>query len=170
MKKITQIIALCLITFTIGFSQEERPKLGLMVMGNPFDPPVDIGISIWANNKFVIEPAIGLLSVSPDEIPAATNLNLNLALKAYFNKKIVDPYIGIRFGYNSIFSGDKSYSDLLIGIIGGAEYFISNWFSAGWEFHLNYVKTDKEYSPTDLIPDSKIFYTSQFLILKLYFM
>ncbi len=154
--------------FTYSYSQDRTGKTGILIIGDPFNPSSDFGISFWASDNFVIEPLIGFTQIDPKGIPATKNIRIGLNVKYYFNKKLVDPYIGLKYGNNSIISEDISFSDNSIGILGGAEYFLSDWFSVGWEFHFDYTNTDNEYSPMNLIPDSKILHSYQNLLLKLY--
>ena len=153
---------------TTSFSQDRTGKTGLLIIGDPFNPSSDFGISVWVSNNIIIEPLIGFTQIDPKDIPATKNLRIGLDVKYYFNKKLVDPFIGLKYGYNSIYAKDISFNDISVGILGGSEYFLADWFSLGWEFHFDYTNTDDEYSPMNLIPDSIILHSYQNLILKLY--
>lgn len=126
MKKTTLflIFSLCFISAN-SFSQERAGKIGMLIMGDPFKPNVDLGMTFWLNSTETLEPALGFASIDPDEGTTQTNLRLGLGWKHYFNQNEIAPYIGSRVAYNSLSGGGDSYSDLIIGAIFGVEYFLS---------------------------------------------
>ena len=167
MKKFILILMIiCL--FSVVNAQDRTNKIAFLIVGDPFNPPADLGLTFRIDNNISIEPIIGFTSINHDEIPSQSNFRFGLGIKKHMNTNKVDPYFGLRLGTNVIFTKEKNYTDFIFGAVGGAEYFLSKWFSAGWEFQFNFAKTDDEFSPSDMIPSSKLFYTSQFLMLRLY--
>lgn len=152
-----------------AIGQERGGKVALMIMRDPFDPPLDLGMTFWINNKVTLEPVLGFSYIKPEAGDGGTNFRLGVGGKLHFGERDVTPYIGSRLAYNLLSGGGESYSDFVFGTIFGAEYFLSDWFSAGWEFQLNYSVADKEYSPSGLQPGAKTLNTGQLMALRLYF-
>ncbi len=169
MKKVIISLFFVFIFSSSILCQDRTGKFGLAILGDPFNPTKNIGISYWKSENLVIEPVIGYSHVNSKSISSTNSFRGSLTGKYYINKKFVDPYIGLKYGYYTIFSKDNSFNDILIGLVGGAEYFFSEWFSAGWEFQFSYINTDDKFSPSNLPINSNILETTQTLILKIYF-
>ena len=148
--------------------QDKSGKIGIGYSGNLSSYSNMLGMTFFVSNLFTIEPQIGFRSISIED-NSATAWKLNLGLIYRLKDFVVAPYVGFRVQDNLVSNGEESYSDLIMSLVFGGEYFVSEWFSVGAEMKLNYIQTDDEYSPTYDISDASIFETEQVLNIRVYF-
>lgn len=128
-KTIISIIALYLIC-SYTFAQNKR-TIGLSA--NVQSNQLGISLPIWVNQKIVLEPFIGIQSVSN----IGTDLSIGLIPKYYFKNEKFAPYLGMGLGIiRYIPSNDNAISksasnDFLGSLLFGIDYFIEPKFSVG---------------------------------------
>ena len=170
MKYFISAIFIFFIVTSINLSaQSDRTgKIGIGYSGNLSARSNEIGVTFFATNVFSIEPQLGFQSISVDD-NSATTYKLGIGFMTRVKDFVVTPYVGARIKYNMVSGDDETYGDLIITGAFGGEYFVSEWFSISAEMRLNYIKTDKDFSPTYSIADANIFETEQVLNLRIYF-
>ena len=170
MKKLFVPIFLFTAILTVELSAQENRagKIGIGYSGNLSAHSNELGMSFWVSDLITIEPMVGFQSIEIED-NSATAWRLGLGCLYRFNDFGVSPYIGARIKDYLVDGSDKTYSDLVFSLAFGGEYFLSEWFSVGAEMRLNYVKTDKEFSPAYGIPDVSIYESEQVLNIRLYF-
>jgi hypothetical protein len=170
MKKLFVPLFLLTVILTVELSaqQNRTGKIGIGYSGNLSSYSNELGMSIFATNDLSIEPQIGFQSIDIED-NSATAWKLGLGFLYRLNNFDVMPYIGARVKYNMVSGGGEKYSDLILSLVFGGEYFVSEWFSIGAEMKLNYVKTDENFSPTYDIANASIFESEQVLNIRLYF-
>jgi hypothetical protein len=170
MKKLFVLNLLLILFFAteISAQQDRAGKIGIGYSGNLSAHSNELGMSFWVSDLITIEPQVGFQSVDIKD-NSATAWKLGLGCLYRFNDFGVSPYIGARIKDNLVSGGSKTYSDLILSLAFGGEYFVSEWFSVGAEMRLNYVKTDKEFSPVYGISDASIYESEQVLNIRLYF-
>jgi hypothetical protein len=152
-----------------SFAQQDKSgKFGIGYSGNLSSYSNELGATVFLSDDFSIEPQIGFQSIDIED-NSATAWKLGLGLIYRLNNFVVTPYIGARVKDNMVSGGDETYSDLILSLVFGGEYFVSEWFSVSAEMKLNYVKTDEDFSPTYDIADAEIFESEQVLNIRIYF-
>jgi hypothetical protein len=170
MKKLFVLFLLLtsILTAVLSAQENRAGKIGIGYSGNLSAHSNELGMSFWVSDLITIEPLVGFQSVDIRD-NSATAWRLGLGCLYRFNDFGVSPYIGARIKDNFVSGGNKTYSDLVLSLTFGGEYFVSEWFSVGAEMRLNYVKTDKEFSPVYGIPGASIYESEQVLNIRLYF-
>ena len=150
------------------FSQNSRSgKIAIGYIGDFTNKSNDLSLSYWVNGKLILEPELGFQNINVKD-NKGTNLRLGLGALICLNDFVVTPYLGGRIKGIFLSGGDKTYNDLVFSFVFGGEYFITKWLSTGAEMRLNYISTDKEFSPQYLIADATIFETEQVIKIKIY--
>jgi hypothetical protein len=166
-KSITSILFILIFIVNTCSGQKHAGDIGLVLMENFSSDPINFGFSYWFTNQTSVEFIGGFENTDLDD-NSGTLYNLGLGGLYHFGTKKLVPFVGGRFLYTSITSENKSYSDLLLGVVFGAEYFFSEWISLGGEFQFNYIETDKEFSPSQNVADATIIKTERFVVLRFY--
>ena len=170
MKKLSIIVLLLTTIFAIEtFAQQEKAgKVGIGYSGNLTSATNELGIIYWLTNNFTLQPQLGFKSVDVNE-ENATAWKLGLGIVYSFDDFVVSPFIGARIKDFMVSGGDETYSDLILSLAFGGEYFVSEYFSVGAEMRLNYAETDKDFSPGYDIANASIFESEQVLNIRVYF-
>jgi hypothetical protein len=150
-----------------SYCQDQTGKFGIVLLEDFTSEPLNYGFSLWINNSTSIEIIGGFENIDLDE-NSGTLYNLGIGGIYHFHKNKIMPFLGGRLLYSNLSSEGKSYSDLSIGLIFGAEYFFSDWISLSGEFQLNYIDTAKEFSPSNNTPNAKTIKTARFIVLRFY--
>jgi hypothetical protein len=129
--------------------------------------PLNYGFYFWISSHTSLELVGGFESIDMKD-NSGTSYNIGLGGFYHLGNNKIIPFIGSRFLFTGLSADKISYSDLLVGIAFGAEYFFSDQISLGGEFQLNYIETDEEFSPSGNAPDASIFKTTSFIILRFY--
>ncbi|HEX2867041.1 MAG TPA: hypothetical protein VHO03_08355 [Ignavibacteriales bacterium] len=132
-----------LICFTVSLNAQEQEtttgqSLGLTAALQ--NSQMDIMMPIFLSNEVALAPSVGFSSVGD----SFTDFALGLMGRFYINRSRVSPFLSARLGLllASPKDGD-SLTDIVMGLGGGGEYFISRYFSLGVEAQLNISKSDK---------------------------
>jgi hypothetical protein len=164
-------MALTMITFFILtgllLAQDRQGKMGLILMEDFVSQPLNCGFSLWINNTTSIEVIGGFERMNIKD-NSGTSFNIGVGGLYHFGEKKIAPFVGARFLSANLANGKQTYSDLVLGLVFGIEYFFSDWISLAGEFQLNYMETDKEYSPTGNAADATIYKTARFIVLRFY--
>jgi hypothetical protein len=152
----------------LSAQQNRTGKIGIGYSGNLSSHSNEIGMSVFVTNDLSIEPQIGFQSIDIED-NSATAWKLGLGFQYRLNNFVVMPYLGARVKYNMVSGGGETYGDLILSLVFGGEYFVSECFSVGAEMRLNYIKTDDSFSPTYDIAKASIFESEQVLNIRLYF-
>lgn len=166
-KKIFVFYILLLLLINSSIGQERAGKIGIVLLEDFTSKPINYGFSLWINNNSSIELIGGFENIDLGD-NSGTLYNLGVGGLYHFGDKKIVPFGGIRLLYSNLSSENKSYSDLSIGVIFGAEYFFSDWISLSGEFQLNYIETAEEFSPSQNTPDAKTFKTARYIVLRFY--
>lgn len=102
---------------------------------------MEIMVPIFLSEKFSLAPSLGYNSVEG----GASDLSLGVTGHLYINRARVAPFLSARFGLliASPKEGD-SVTDVVFGLGGGGEYFISRYFSVGVEAQVNISKSSED--------------------------
>jgi hypothetical protein len=121
------------------FAQEQEAKRTAGLSALMQEGQFDIMLPYWLDDKTVIAPAIGMQYVQD----AGTDVAVGFAFKCYSTIKRVTPYYGVRIGVMAAFAEGEgeSKTDLLAGLLYGAECFVLPQFSIGIEAQLNLTKS-----------------------------
>ena len=148
--------------------QGKAGKIGIGYSGDLTSATNEWGMSFWLSNRVVLEPQLGFVSVDIKD-NSATAWKPGLGFLYRFNDFIVSSFIGARIKGNILSNDSKTYSDLILSLVFGGEYFVSEYFSVGAEMRLNYVKTDKDFSPSYDVANASILESEQVLNIRIYF-
>ncbi|MEJ2356332.1 MAG: hypothetical protein P8Y62_10650 [candidate division WOR-3 bacterium] len=143
-----------------------RPKLGI---GIPVSVQIDeFYFKWWLNDNITIEPlfGFGMVSVNDDK---GYNWELGLEVAPRWGNEKLVKFIGVGYAMNILKSGSETYTDKLLGIEFGLEYFVKEKLSVVGIVGGNFVFADDGYSPYGSIPGSTTFNTASSLIVYLYF-
>lgn len=170
MKKLFVLVILLLLVLMVDIEaqQDKSGKVGIGYSGDLSPRSNSLGMTIFLSDLFTIEPQLGLTSIDVED-NSGTAWRIGLGLIYRLKNFVVAPYLGFRVQDNILSGGDESYNDLIMSLVFGGEYFVSEWFSVSAEMKLNYIQTDDEYSPTYDISDANIFETEQALNIRIYF-
>ena len=140
MKKILSVLLLLFICGSIQLHTQDSKRRVIGLTANLQSIEYGINIPIWASQRFVIAPSIGL---SHSE-KLATDYSLGLKAQYYFSTEQFAPYAAIHAAtlMNNPAGGAPGTSDYIFGLAGGAEYFFVPQFSLGVEAQANFTKSD----------------------------
>jgi hypothetical protein len=148
-------------------SQDRSGKIGMVLLEDFSSDPLNYGFSFWFTNHTSVELIGGFKKIDLGD-NSGTLYNFGAGGLYHFGSRKIVPFLGGRFLFSNLSSDKKLYSDLMLGIVFGAEYFFSEWISIAGEFQLNYIETDDKFSPSDHPADASIFKTYRYLVLRLY--
>lgn len=137
----TCIIALIFCTTVLNAQEKETTtgqRLGLTAALQ--NSQMDIMLPIFLADEVALAPSVGFSSVG-DKF---SDFGLGLGGRFYVNRGRVSPFVSVRFGV--LISSPKdsdSMTDIVTGLGGGGEYFISRYFSLGVEAQLNISKSSE---------------------------
>jgi len=141
MKSITKISLLLLsITFLTGTSAfaQNRPQTGTIGLSASLqNNQTNLEIPIWASRNIVIAPMIGITYQEHNY----TSVNIGFAPRFYqYMGNNFASYVGAQgmIQQTSPNSG-SDITNVVLGALGGGQYFLSNHFSLGVEGQLNYL-------------------------------
>ena len=166
-KRIIITFILLFISYDLSFAQARKGKMGLVLMEDFVSQPLNYGFCLWINNNTSIEVIGGFEKMNIKD-NSGILYNIELGGLYHFGKRKIVPFIGARLLSSNLSNNRESYSDLVLGLVFGAEYNFSDCISLAGEFQLNYLETDKEYSPTGNAPNATIYKTGRFIILRFY--
>ena len=147
-------------------AQERAGKAGI---GIPFPSPIlDFEFKIFASNNIALEPSLGYHRISRDQA-SGTNLILGMGISYNWADDKLVKYAGITGGISTLSSGDKSYTDNIIGGRFGLEYFLIDHLSAVGELQFNIVGADDTLSPAGLAAGTTNYNTAEVLAVRFYF-
>jgi hypothetical protein len=165
------IILLLLFSLTISIDtiaqQKREGKIGIGYSGNFTTQTNELSLSFWVTDVFVIEPQFGFRHIELENT-SGTTWKPGFGLLVRFNQEIVSPYAGTRAKFNILSGGDKTYTDIVVSLVFGGDYFFADWFSIGAEMKLNYIDTDEDFTPTYTAANASIFETEQVINLRIY--
>ena len=165
--KLFLIFLVFILTHNISFGQDQTKRFGIVLMEDFTSQPLNYGFSLWINKSTSIELIGGFESMDIED-NSGTKFNIGVGGLYHFGIKKLLPFAGARFLFSGLTISDKSYSDILLAIVFGAEYFFSEWISLSGEFQFNYIETDSEFSPGGYAANAKIYKTGRFLVLRFY--
>jgi len=142
-------------------------KIGIGYSGIFTSSTNDFNLSFWLGERFILEPQFGFQHIDVDD-NKGTNWKLGVGALFVLNDFDVTPYLGGRIKTILLSGGEKTYNDLVLSFVFGGEYFVSEWFSVGAEMRLNYISTDKDFSPAYSIADATIIQSEQVINIKIY--
>ncbi len=132
------IIFLCFSNYNYGQSPAHG-SWGISAVVN--SSQADLLFPFWLGNSNTLAPSIGIVGISG----VNTDISAGLVFHHYINfMNNFAPIIGARAG--AIFGSPKngnSTTDIIVGMLGGGEYFFSSNFSMGIEAQFNIVFSDK---------------------------
>ncbi len=166
-KKIFIISLLLFLILELSYGQDRTAKFGIVFMEDFSSKPLDYGVAFWINNNFSIELLGGFESMEIRD-NSGTLYTIGIGGIYHIGEKIIVPFIGARFLYANVYNDDESYSDFMFGIVFGAEHYFTDYISLGLEFQLNFIETDKDFSPTNNAVDAHINRTGRYIILRFY--
>ena len=130
-KNLSMFFVVSLLFINISLGQDRTGQLGIVFLEDFSSKPLNYGFSFWTSNTFSIELIGGFESMEIQD-NSGTLYNFGLGGMYHFNKRKLVPFIGARFLYSNLSNNNKSYSDFVVGIVFGAEYFFSDWISWDW--------------------------------------
>ncbi len=134
LKKSMVVIVSLIILNGYAIGQSELPNSGMGLSASYQNNQLDVLIPIWFSDSFVLSPSLGVVYVAGNE----TVIQFSLSPKFYLQKKKVSPFISLRTGVLASLPEDSdSVFDWIVGIAGGGEYFIDQYFSIGIEAQIN---------------------------------
>ena len=138
--KLLLLTGILLLSTSAAFAQD-RPDEGTVgITASLQSNQTNIKVPIWASEKIVIAPVVGLTHQDDN----FTTLNVGLTPRFY--QSLGDDfatYIGAQgiLQHTSTEAGADN-SDFLLGALGGGEYFLDEHFSLGVEGQLNFGIAD----------------------------
>ena len=146
--------------------EQGRPRFGV---GVPVSVQIDeFYFKWWLTDNVTIEPlfGFGMVSVNDDK---GYNWELGLEVAPRWGDEKLVKFIGVGYAVNILKSGSETYTDKLLAIEFGLEYFVKEKLSFVGIVGGNFVFADDGYSPYGSIPGSTTFNTASSLIVYLYF-
>ncbi len=138
-------------------------------VGVPVSVPIDqLLLKWWVTDDLTIEPLFGFGMVSVDD-NKGYNWELGLEVAPHWGDEKLAKFIGVGFALNLLKSGDETYTDKLLVLEFGLEYFVKQKLSVTGIVGGNFVFADDDYSPSGSIPGSTTFNTASALVVYLYF-
>ncbi|HLR25431.1 MAG TPA: hypothetical protein VK112_06155 [Fodinibius sp.] len=143
MKTVTKLF---LFIAVIGFATttayaQNRPDVGSVgIMASLQSEQTNIKLPIWASERIVIAPVVGISHV--DDNYTQFNVGINPRFYQSLGNDFAT-FIGVQglLQHTSPEQGDND-SDFLLGASGGGEYFLDEHFSLGVEGQLNFLIED----------------------------
>lgn len=132
-------IALLPVMVAHGQSTASEHNVGLsaLLQSSQFD----IQMPIWISNSLVIAPAIGLVWAED----AGSDVRLAISARYVPHREKLAPYVGLRIGMLKASPAQGTgTTDVVVGLMGGGEYFLSDQFSLGVEPQLNLTISDEK--------------------------
>jgi hypothetical protein len=167
-KTVSIILLSLLLIVGTAFASGEKGKFGIGFTVTE-STPTFMG-TLWVSNAVTLEPMLAYSTFSLDDDHSATQLVPGLGVSFHMRPgKDTRPFVGLRFMYNTLMSNEESYSDLYLGPAFGITHYFANQFAISGEYRINVITTDKEFSPSDLIPDATYIQTGALLLVHFYF-
>ena len=141
---------ICILLTSTLFSQSSIKKNSFGISALVQDSQFDILLPYVFEGSVSLAPAIGFSYAS--EI--GSDISLGFVSRFYLNDNSVKPFLGGRAGV-IIFSPSKdknsqtdplTTTDVVLGLLGGGEYFLNDGFSFGVEAQLNVAVSDENSS------------------------
>lgn len=168
MKFKTLTIALFTIISISCYSQEHKRTIGLS--GTIQQGQFGIAIPIWTSSNVALVPAFEVKWAEK----IGSDIGIGFGPRLYFKNETLAPYMGFKAGMlinipsSKNEADDETKIDYLLGLNGGAEYFIGDQFSLGVEIQANVTKSDKN-SHRFGNPDGLNFNTATMISATIYF-
>ena len=169
---ISRIFLFSLLTLVVlGFSERSlaQERTGKIAVGIPVQvTSLEFLFKIFASNEVAIEPFLGFNRISKDET-SGENWKLGAGITYNWGGDKLMKYVGLAAGLNTLSSGNKSYTDKLVGGRFGLEYFLIDHLSAVGELQFNVFDADNEFSPSGLGIGTTNYNTAEVLAVRFYF-
>jgi|GEM_PF-1501539 len=123
------IIISCAVTAAAQETRAGRVGLSVAIQNDQ----LEILVPVWASERFVVRPALGVVDTS--DIVSHVSASLMLRYNIQLGKAV--PYVGARGAVIALSANDESLVDYAFGPVVGGEYFLGDRFSLSVEGHVN---------------------------------
>lgn len=138
-------------------------------VGVPVSVPVDeLLFKWWVTDNITIEPSIGFNMVSVGGNRGYEWI-LGLGVAPHWGDEKLAKFIGVGFSLDLLKSGSETFTDKLLSLEFGLEYFVKEKLSITGIMGGGFIFADDDYSPSGFPAGSTTFTTASALVMGLYF-